>query len=92
LLKLRLFRPFPRRELLRLVKGKKRLIVLNRAVSYGVGGTVSQEIRAALFQEENRPTVHDVIVSLGGKEVFPEMIEQIARRAGELSPMESIWI
>ena len=92
LLKLRLFRPFPRRDLARLVSGKKHLIVLNRAVSQGVGGTVSQEVRAALYEEDERPAIHDVIISLGGKEVFPEVIEQIAMRAEELSPTESVWI
>ena len=68
------------------------MIILNRAVSQGVGGTVSQEVRAALYEEDERPAIHDVIISLGGKEVFPEIIEQIAMRAEELSASETIWI
>ena len=76
LYKLRLLRPFPNHELSSALKDKKRIIVLNRACSYGVGGTLSQEVRAALYSLPQRPTVNDVMISLGGKEVFPETIVQ----------------
>ncbi|MBN2333222.1 MAG: pyruvate ferredoxin oxidoreductase [Deltaproteobacteria bacterium] len=92
LVKLRLFRPFPGAALIRLLAGTKRLVVLNRSVSFGAAGTIAQELRAAFYREDCRPQIHDVIISLGGKEVFPATIREIALRAAELSPTESIWI
>ncbi|MEA3333725.1 MAG: transketolase C-terminal domain-containing protein, partial [Pseudomonadota bacterium] len=92
LFKLRLLRPFPNRELAEALKDKKRVIVLNRACSYGVGGTLSQEIRAALYNLQQRPLVNDVMISLGGKEVFPETIAEIVKNREQLSEINCNWL
>ena len=92
LIRLRRFRPFPGAELAARLKGKSEVIVLNRAVSYGAGGTLAQEIRAALYPLDNRPEVYDVIISLGGREVFPETIKKVVRERGKLSPVTSNWL
>ena len=92
LFKLRLLRPFPKNELAAALKDKKRVIVLNRACSYGVGGTLSQEIRTALYNLPERPIVNDVMISLGGKEVFPETIIEIINRRELLSDTECNWL
>ncbi len=92
LLQLRLFRPFPAAEIYSLARGKRQLLVLNRALSYGAGGTLTQELRAAFYRRPEAPVINDVIISLGGKEVFPSDLEAIARRAGGLSPTETIWV
>ncbi|MCK5914833.1 MAG: pyruvate ferredoxin oxidoreductase, partial [Deltaproteobacteria bacterium] len=92
LYKLRLLRPFPRAELSAALKGKKRVIVLNRACSYGVGGTLSQEIRTALYALPERPVINDVMISLGGKEVFPETIIKVINNRELLSDTESNWL
>ena len=91
LLKLRLVRPFPRDQLMAMLSGVKRLIVLNRAVSFGAGGTLTQEVRSALFAMPNRPAVIDVIASLGGREIFPETIRDLVLEADQLSETESNW-
>ena len=91
LLKLRLFRPFPRDELIETLRGQKRIIVLNRAVSFGAGGTLSQELRAGLYHVDNAPMIYDVVASLGGKEVFPSTIREIVDNVDELSPHDSNW-
>ncbi|NPA24673.1 MAG: pyruvate ferredoxin oxidoreductase [Deltaproteobacteria bacterium] len=92
LFKMRLLRPFPQTELIAALEGKKRIIILNRALSYGVGGTLSQELRAALYNLDRRPVINDVIISLGGREVFPETIMDIVKRRKELSPTASNWL
>jgi pyruvate/2-oxoacid:ferredoxin oxidoreductase alpha subunit len=89
---LRLLRPFPKDELAAALKDKKRVIVLNRACSYGVGGTLSQEIRTALYDLPKRPVINDVMISLGGKEVFPETISEIVRNRDKLSASECNWL
>jgi pyruvate ferredoxin oxidoreductase alpha subunit len=91
LIKLRLLRPFPRDQLIAMLSGVKRLIVLNRAVSFGAGGTLTQEVRSALFAMPDRPAVIDVIASLGGREIFPETIRDLVLEADELSETESNW-
>ncbi len=92
LFKLRLLRPFPVAELTAALQDKKQVIVLNRACSYGVGGTLSQEIRTALYHLNERPVINDVMISLGGKEVFPETICEIVKNRERLSTSECNWL
>ncbi len=94
LLKIRFFRPFPGRALGKALNKSQKGIVLNRAVSYGAQGSLSQEIKAALYNLENRAQIYDVIVSLGGKEVFPDtlinIVEQIEKDPSHKDAM--IWL
>ena len=92
LIKLRLFRPFPQKKLTELLRGKKEIIVLNRADSFGAGGTLSQDERAAFYPITEQPVVYDVVASLGGKEVFPETIIEIVNNSRNLSDKESNWL
>ncbi|MCF8105163.1 MAG: pyruvate ferredoxin oxidoreductase [Desulfohalobiaceae bacterium] len=91
LLKMRLFRPFPQDELLEKLAGADNVLAFNRAVSFGAGGTLSQELRSALYHLETRPRIFDVIISLGGKEVFPETVEDVVANMAELSTVNSNW-
>ncbi len=91
LVKLRLFRPFPQTELLDLLADVPAILVFNRAVSFGAGGTVSQELRAAMYHLEQRPRIYDLVISLGGKEVFPDTVKDIVKNMGELSDVNSNW-
>lgn len=79
LIKLRLWRPFPFEELKEAVKGAKRLIVTDRAVSFGgPGGPVASEIRSAFYNDKDRPNIFSYIIGLGGRDVrvedFKDMI------------------
>jgi pyruvate ferredoxin oxidoreductase alpha subunit len=71
--KLRLWRPFPFEEFREAVRGVKRIIVIDRAVSFGgPGGPVAAEIRAALYGEEAAPQVINFISGLAGRDVTPD--------------------
>ena len=91
ILKVRLFRPFPQEELLEKLGPAANILAFNRAVSFGAGGTLSQELRSALYHLEVRPRIFDVIISLGGKEVFPETVEDVVKNMEELSEVNSNW-
>lgn len=91
LAKLYMFRPFPGEELIQVLGRAKQVLVFNRAVSYGAGGTLSQELRAAFYHLEKRPRIVDVVISLGGKEVFPDTVQEVVEQAGELSEKSSNW-
>jgi pyruvate ferredoxin oxidoreductase alpha subunit len=51
--------------------------VLDRDDSFGAqGGPVFLEIRAALYDNDPRPQVLPFIYGLGGRDIFPDNIEQ----------------
>jgi len=80
LLKVRLFRPFPVQQIREALGSAKKVAVLDRNICVGMGGIFAQEIRAALYQQpaRKRPPVLDYIVGLGGRDVTPAVIEDIA--------------
>lgn len=88
LVKLRLFRPFPGAELATRLAGVERVAVIDRNCSIGSGGIFAQEIRAALHGRQRiSAPVFSYIAGLGGVNVSPERIGQIARDAlGRLRP------
>jgi len=69
LLRPRLFRPFPFKELAEALKDKKAIAVLDRADSMnGFGGPVFNELRSALYDVPKRPKVVSRIYGLGGRD------------------------
>jgi pyruvate ferredoxin oxidoreductase alpha subunit len=84
LIKLRLWRPFPFEELKEAVKKAKKLIVTDRAVSFGgPGGPVFSEIKSALYHEKEHPMICNYIIGLGGRDVavtdFTGMITRVVQ-------------
>ncbi len=75
--KLRYVRPFPWRELREYALGKKLVMVLDRGISYGHAGQLFMEISAAL---EKRPALVGVTAGVGGVDVQPSTIADIARK------------
>jgi pyruvate/2-oxoacid:ferredoxin oxidoreductase alpha subunit len=91
MIKLKLFRPFPRRELLDAVGKARRVGVLDRNHSPGSGGIFWQEVAATLGQRSDA-VVQDYIVGLGGGDVTPEVIDRIIDDLTERSEScEPIW-
>ncbi len=73
LLKPRLYRPFPYREIMDALKGCKAVCVLDRADSMnGFGGPLFTDIRAALYDAPQRPVVINRIFGLGGRDYTVE--------------------
>lgn len=83
LLKLRSFRPFPVDALAEACAGLDDLIVLERAISPGGSGILSAEVRAALFEAEQRPRVHGVAAGLGGRDIPLSMLPRLRELAGQ---------
>ncbi|MCB1493353.1 MAG: pyruvate ferredoxin oxidoreductase, partial [Rhodobiaceae bacterium] len=73
IIKLRAFRPFPTEALREAVKGLDHLIVIDRAISPGLGGIVGTEVAAALSGMDNVPRIHNHAIGLGGRDI-PETI------------------
>jgi len=84
LIKPRVFRPFPARELVEALKGVKAVAVLDRSISFGAmegAGPLFLELSAALYAYGNGrgPLAVDYIFGLGGRDVIPAYIEQVAQ-------------
>ena len=82
-IKIKRFRPFPSEEIYEEVKGAKKLAVIDRNLSAGVGGIFAQELRAALYSKEERPRVFGFISGLGGRDITPELIEEAIHYTAE---------
>jgi pyruvate ferredoxin oxidoreductase alpha subunit len=84
LVKLRLWRPFPFAELKEVLIKAKKVLVTDRAVSFGgPGGPVYAEIKSALYHEPVRPVIYNYIIGLGGRDVtvtdFVDMVKKVDR-------------
>jgi pyruvate ferredoxin oxidoreductase alpha subunit len=78
LLKLRVFRPFPAREIARALQGKKAVAVMDRSDSFNaVSGPVFAEIRSAMYGMENAPAIVDYIYGIGGRDVTMDHIKSV---------------
>lgn len=82
LLRIRVFRPFPRREILEAVKDARVIAVVDRNVEPGVfGGVVFNEIKATLYSLDKRPLVIGFIAGLGGRDVTVDDFLAMADKA-----------
>ena len=85
LINLRLWRPFPFKELIRAVKDTETLVVFDRCISFGgPGGPVCSEVRSALYSEKKRPTVVSFVGGLGGRDMSVEDFEYVIDRGREV--------
>jgi len=94
LLKIRLFRPFPREAVQQALRGKKKIGVIDRNISLGSGGIFCQELRAALIHSPDRPLTYSYIAGVGGTDVTPEVIQKIALEVmNRVDPFDQpIWV
>ncbi len=84
LLKLRVFRPFPREEILNLLKGLKAVAVMDRSDSFGAfGGPVFSEVRSALLGEDTQ--VVNYIYGLGGRDIRQDQVEKVITETAEVA-------
>jgi len=87
LVALKCFRPFPAEEVRAALAGASTVVVLERAFAVGVGGIVSQDVRAALA---GHPAVtHTVIAGLGGRAITRRSLRELfeALAAGAIGPL-----
>jgi len=91
LIKPRVFRPFPAKEFAEALADVKAVAVLDRSVVFGAlnglgPGPLFLELCAALFAAGNTTTkVTDYIFGLGGRDIVPAYIEQVAQDLTEIA-------
>lgn len=80
-LRVGLFRPFPCDDICAALAGVKRVLVLDRDVSLGAEGVLAQEVKAALYQQPGRARIEGLIIGVGGRDVTPDKLAELARQA-----------
>jgi len=92
LVKVRMFRPFPEREIVAACASATKVGVLDRDYAAGLGGIWWQDTRAAFQGRRDDVLIQDYLVGLGGGDVTPEVVggalDDLARRA-EVGP--PVW-
>ncbi|MHC1610546.1 MAG: pyruvate ferredoxin oxidoreductase [Candidatus Methanospirareceae archaeon] len=88
LMRLRLWRPFPFTELREAVKDLELLVVLDRAISSGMGGPVCSEVKSALYDKREDLRIVGFIGGLGGREITIEVFRHMINRALEYPERE----
>lgn len=92
-LKVRLFRPFPKDDICRALQGAGKVAVIDRDLSPGCGGIFAQEIKAALQEVHFTSPLYEYIAGLGGKDVTDEDIEGIIAETHKAPRPEGVkWI
>ncbi len=74
LVSLKLFRPYPAKELRDYFKTKKNIIVFDRDIGYGYEGVLSYELKSALYNLPDSPFIKGFIVGLGGRDITTDQI------------------
>jgi pyruvate ferredoxin oxidoreductase alpha subunit len=96
LVKVKLFRPFPVRELRAALSQAPRVAVLDRNISPGHGGIFAEEIRSALYDlpDEERPMLFGYVLGLGGRDVTPDVVQGIVEQTwnAPAPEREDIWV
>ncbi|MEN6329634.1 MAG: pyruvate synthase subunit PorA [Methanobacteriaceae archaeon] len=75
LLKLRIFRPFPREEMAEVLEKASKVAVLDKNISFGMGGVLYNNIKA-----KTNANAYGFIAGLGGRDITPEYIKEIVTK------------
>lgn len=75
LLKIRVYRPFPQEKIQKAVQNAKKVAVLDKNISFGVGGALYNDIKAKIDVE-----AYDFIIGLGGRDITPNYIEEVVEK------------
>ncbi|MFC1562438.1 pyruvate ferredoxin oxidoreductase [candidate division KSB1 bacterium] len=94
LVRIRLFRPFPSKEIIGILKDKVKIAVIDRNISHGAGGIFAQELKSAFYNTTHHPPIFGFIAGLGGKDITPERIEDVLNYAieNDNSSKETYWL
>ncbi|MBF4693400.1 pyruvate ferredoxin oxidoreductase [Fusibacter ferrireducens] len=78
LLKIRLFRPFPKEEIAEALKHVKAIAVMDKCEGFSAaGGPLFAEVRSALYDLNEKPMTVNYIYGLGGRDVKTTDIESV---------------
>ncbi|MEM2932310.1 MAG: pyruvate ferredoxin oxidoreductase [Nitrososphaerota archaeon] len=84
LISLRLFSPFPKKEIVDALSGSEAVVVMDRALSPGAASPpLASNVKAALYDAGLRIPVISVVYGLGGREATMSMITELLNEVKE---------
>lgn len=95
---LRVFRPFPKADLVRALKKARLIVVFDKNISYGLEGATCSEIKSALYGSKVKAVIRNFIVGLGGRDVKARELAEAVNKSlpllkeGVLSSEFPEWI
>jgi pyruvate/2-oxoacid:ferredoxin oxidoreductase alpha subunit len=94
LARIRLFRPFPVDAVRRALAPASKAVVFDRNISFGSGGIMTSEIRAALCNQAHQPQIFSFVGGLGGRDVTPDTLKAAVDYALERDAPEAdmLWL
>ncbi len=94
LVKLKMFRPFPKDLVRKALSGKKKVAVIERDIIPGQGGVFCQEVKWALSGEQRPVPVYGFVSGLGGHDITARLIEKAILFTIKEDPPEQdvIWL
>jgi len=85
LLKPRMFRPFPYKEIGDVLKNSKAVCIMDRADSFGGFGPLYMEIASAVNSYRQGPILFNKIYGLGGRDLMPLDVDQVIQETIEVA-------
>jgi len=79
--RVRVFRPFPKDEIVKIADNAQMLTVIDRQVSYGMEGPLHTEVKSSLYSKEDLPLSAGFITGLGGRDVKVSDIEMMVNKS-----------
>jgi pyruvate ferredoxin oxidoreductase alpha subunit len=78
LVKVRVFRPFPKEELIMQLRGVRAVAVMDKCEGFsGQGGPLFAETRSAMYDVAGRPKMVNYVYGLGGRDVTVDTFEEV---------------
>lgn len=91
LVKVRVFRPFPYKEISSALRKISLVAVMDRSDSLNnFGGPLFNEVRSALYDLAERPTVINYIYGLGGRDISVKEIENVLKKLAKTKIIKKI--
>jgi len=75
--KLTVYRPFPAEEVRELAKKVKVIALLEKNITFSIGGALFQDFSRALINEDEKPKIIDFILGLGGRDVTFQNLDDV---------------
>jgi pyruvate ferredoxin oxidoreductase alpha subunit len=83
-IRLKMFRPFPTKEIAKAIGNAKAVTVFEKAMSFGAAThPLALEVRTSLYEAKHHPMIMDFVVGLGGRDVPPETFVEGVDKAKE---------
>ena len=95
---LRVFRPFPKADVVKALQGSRLVVVFDKNISYGLEGATCSEIKSALYGGSVDAVIRNFIVGLGGRDVKARELAEAVNKSlaslkeGELNREYPEWI